>query len=104
MEIVDFVPNWKRNAGRSFAKDGDKNRVQEKPTTKKKRTSIPGAITSADEVEEAVQQAIAKKRGTRKDTKAKGRKMSKVPTVAGLPGTRQASRKASKPGRKRQRK
>jgi len=66
MEIVPFIPNWKKNLGKDFSVHGKTKDGAEKTAEPKKKTVIENAIKTADQVAPAVEEVIKKKRGRKK--------------------------------------
>lgn len=67
MILKEFVPNYIRNRGKSFGKNGS----EEKPAAKP-RTEIPGAIKKVADVPKALAKAGQRAKGK---VKAKGEKL-----------------------------
>lgn len=60
MDVKPFVPNWEKNLGKDFSIHGQ-NGAKEKPEASKKKTTIKGAIKTADEVKPAIEKIIKHK-------------------------------------------
>jgi len=98
VEVRPFKPNYIKNRGKNF----DKNGTAAGPKSKKARTEIKGAIKTVADVPVALEKAKKKKRGAGKDTEASGRKVPGVSSETGLSRVSEAPHKAKKPTRKRQ--